>query len=315
MRGKTLPNAFVIPEPIKRFNREARGQAGMDWLARLPEVLASCARRWNLRVGPPFEPLSINYVAPALLPGGAPAVLKLSFMDAEFFSEAGALQLYAGRACVRLLEADLEQGALLLERVLPGAPLAGIDRLSDDDERVTAAAAAVMRRLWRPVPAGQHPFPSFQLWMEHMRERAPRCLQRAPGFPPAWIERALAVYAELNDPAATQVVLHGDLHHHNILSSEREGWLAIDPKGVTGPSVAETGPLLINALPPDLRQPETGRALARRTAQLAEALGVEPEVVRAWGMVRAVLSDYWTVEDGGGRWPWGIAIAEILLSL
>ncbi len=28
--------AYPIPEPVARFNLKARGQAGADWLARLP---------------------------------------------------------------------------------------------------------------------------------------------------------------------------------------------------------------------------------------------------------------------------------------
>ncbi len=310
-----MSGSFNIPEPIKQFNLAARGQAGVEWLERLPEILAACALRWDLRVGPPFEPLSINYVAPAVRRDGSPAVLKLSFKDREFFSEAGALQLYDGRACARLLEADLERGALLLERVLPGDALADIESVPANDAEVTAIAAGVMQRLWRPAPEGEHPFPSFRSWMEHMRERYGRILQRAPDFPAAWIERALAMYAELDDPDAPQVTLHGDFHHGNVLSSEREGWLAIDPKGVTGPPVAETGPLLLNALPQDLRLPETGSLLARRIARLSEVLGFEREALRDWSIVRMVLSAYWTVEDGGGRWRWGIGIAEILENL
>ncbi len=307
-----MSSSFIVPESVKRFNLQARGPAGADWLARLPGILAACAEQWDLRVGPPFEPLSINYVTAAVGGDGSALVLKLSFIDDEFYSEAGALELYNGRASVRLLELDRERGAMLLERVLPGAALASIERMPENETTVTAAAAELMQRLWRPEPVAPHPFPSFALWMEHMRARSPLVLRREPRFPVEQIRRALALHAALNDPSAKQVLLHGDLHHGNILSSTRSGWLAIDPKGVVGPPVAETGPLLLNALPSDLNLPETRQILASRSAQLAEALGIQRDLLRAWAVVRAILSAYWCVEGGGRGWEWGLRIAQIL---
>ncbi len=48
-------------------------------------------------------------------------------------------------------------------------------------------------------------------------------------------------FAENHNP----VLMHGDFHHFNILSSER-GWLVIDPKGVIGPAGYEVGPFMLN---------------------------------------------------------------------
>jgi hypothetical protein len=53
---------------------------------------------------------------------------------------------------------------------------------------------------------------------------------------------------ELLSSSGKEVLLHGDLHHWNILSSEREGWLAIDPKGLAGEAECETGAFLRNPL-------------------------------------------------------------------
>ena len=74
---------------------------------------------------------------------------------------------------------------------------------------------------------------------------------------------------------APPVVLHGDLHHFNILAAERQPWLAIDPKGVVGEPVYETGALLRNPWPDLLSLPDPGRILARRVDQLAEELGFD----------------------------------------
>jgi hypothetical protein len=102
----------------------------------------------------------------------------------------------------------------------------------------------------------------------------------------------------LNDPSANRCSC-GDLHQGNVLRAGREPWLAIDPKGVVGPPVCETGPLLINVLPPPGDLAETRRVLFRRTSQLAEELGIDLQQLRLWGAVRAVLASFWTLEEHG----------------
>jgi streptomycin 6-kinase len=54
---------------------------GADWLERLPRLVAECAERWELALGAPFEPATVSYVAPATLPEGTPAVLKVNFPE------------------------------------------------------------------------------------------------------------------------------------------------------------------------------------------------------------------------------------------
>jgi streptomycin 6-kinase len=95
------------------------------------------------------------------------------------------------------------------------------------------------------------------------------------------------------------MLIHGDFHHFNVLSSER-GWLAIDPKGVVGPAAYEVGPLLINPWDEFLTRPDPVRLTGRRIAILAERLGFERERVRDWGLAHAVLSAWWTIEESAG---------------
>ncbi len=144
----------IVPAHLVRTALALRGPAGEDWARRLPSLIAACARRWSLWVEPPFPGLSYNFAAPARRADGTAVVLKIGFPDREFLTEADALRLFAGRGAVEVLEADLDVGAMLLERIEPGTPL-----LALDDETATSAAVSVMRRLWQPVPAS-HRFPT-----------------------------------------------------------------------------------------------------------------------------------------------------------
>lgn len=299
-----------VPDNLIRTNIKMRGAAGAEWLDRLPAIVAACERRWGLAVGPPFPDLSYNYAAPAKRAEDTPVVLKLCFPgDLGFRPESEALRLFDGRGSVRLLEIDLDLGAMLLERVQPGTRLAAVE----DDEAATSIAAEVMRRLWRPAPP-DHSFPTVTDWAAGLAKLKDIFGGAPAGLPARLVEEAGALFAELIPSQAGPVVLHGDLQHYNILASGRGGWLAIDPKGVVGEPAYEVGALLRN---PErlLAMPQPGRVMARRVDQLAEELGFDRARIRGWGLAQVVLSIYWELEDHGRVWDQGLLCAELLAAI
>jgi streptomycin 6-kinase len=298
--------AFV-PQTFVRTITDLYAEEGLAWLERLPELLATCERRWSLTVLPPFPNLSYNYAAPAVLMDGTPAVLKAGVPDDPLRAEIAALRLYDGDGMCRLLAADAEGGVMLLERLIPGATLAPL--AARDDEAATAVAAGIMRRLWRPAPAG-HSFPTVADWAEGLVELRAEFGGDSGPFPARLVSEAERRFADLSAAGHAPMLLHGDLHHENILAAQREPWLAIDPKGVVGDPGYEVGALLYNQLPAD--QAAIRRTLARRVDQLAEALGFERERVLGWGLFQAVLSSWWSYEDHGGGWEEAMFVAEAL---
>jgi streptomycin 6-kinase len=125
-------------------------------------------------------------------------------------------------------------------------------------------------------------------------------------------EEAETLFAELLDSQSAPVLLHGDLHHDNILSAERLPWLAIDPKGLVGEPAYEAGALLRNLWEDRHPRSDPGRMLERRVRQLAEELDIDAARIRGWGVAQAVLSAWWTIEDNGDDGSSAIAIAELL---
>lgn len=236
------------------------------------ELAAQLRARWDLVSDGSF-PLSYNYAEPVRCADGSAAVLRLG-------PKLGAAEWFSGHGAPRVLAIDRELGAVLLERVLPGTRL---DAEPDD------AVVAAMRALWRP-PGGDCPFPTARDWGRAL----------TPG------SRAAGLYFELCDSSAEEVVLHGDLHHFNLLRSEAHGWLAIDAKGVVGEPAYETGALLRNPKGERLTLP----VLRRRADRLAEALGLDVTRVYGWAYSQAVLSAAWSVEDGEDP-AYALAIAAL----
>ena len=234
--GKRRCAMFPIPEAFARKQAAVHGAAGHAWLARLPGILVDCARRWDLTLGPPLPDLTWHYAAAAARADGTPVVVKACSPTGEFARQVAALRLCAGRGAARLLAEAPEHEAMLLEHLLPGTPLGGVT----DDEAATTIAIGVMWEYWRPVPA-DHPFPSVAGWADEF-ERLRRHLG-GHGDPrlAALVAEARYLFGELLASAAPPVVLHGDLHHGNILAAGPRGWLAIDPKGLVGEPACEAG--------------------------------------------------------------------------
>lgn len=180
-----------------------------------------------------------------------------------------------------------------------------------------------MRRLWKPVPK-DHPFPTAERWSQGF-ERLRKTFDDGTGpFPSALVERAEGLFSELLSSMGEPVLIHGDLHHENILSnsgnsSDQNGgrghWLAIDPKGLVAEREYEVGALLRNPMPRLLDSPNPERVTARRISQLSEELGFDRERIVGWGLSQAVLSAWWSYEDHGHGWEPAIAVAEIFAGL
>jgi streptomycin 6-kinase len=302
-----------IPARFVRAMFELHGDAGQVWLDELPTRIADYERRWAIHVEQPFANLSYNYVAPAVRTDGSQVILKLGVPHPELATEIAALRLCDGHGSARLIEADTEGGALLIERLLPGTML--LD-LADDDE-ATRIAALVMRALWRPAPPAPEDaaFPTAARWASGLQRLRAHFDGGTGPLPVDMVERAEALFAELLASSGAPMLLHGDLHHQNILAAERASWLAIDPKGLIGEAEYEVGALMRNPLPRLHNLPDVTATLARRFAILAETLNFDRQRMIAWSYAQAVLSAWWHIEDHGHGWEPTSALAERLAPL
>jgi len=260
--------------------------------ALLRSTAEALGARWRLDLGDAFPSTpgsEQNLVVAARRADGQPCVLKISPDLGETRAEIAALTLWDGRGAVRLLASDLDLGALLLERVEPGTMLAEL--AARDDDAATRVAAAVLRELWRP--AGEREgLRSLESWCGAFDRNRSVLRAGVDGFPRALFERADALRAHLLASTGASVALHGDLHHFNVLRSDRAGWLAIDPKGLVGDRCFDVCQFLRNPKPEPL---EVNR---RRLDIFCAELDLDPKRTREWCLVHATLDACWSFEDG-----------------
>jgi streptomycin 6-kinase len=293
----------ILPPDFITTIQNTHSRAGRTFLDSLPALLNEATLRWDLSELQTVPNLSYNYVAFAKR-GDQDVVLKISVPNNEFTSEMTVLRLFNGRDSVQLLEADEAQGMLLLQRLHPGEMLAVLK----DDEQATHIAAGVMLNLWQPAPSNGALI-RLSDWFKGFERLRARFAGKTGPLDERLVERAESAVRDFLAEDYPPTLIHGDLHHFNVLSSER-GWLAIDPKGVIGPAAYEVGPLLINPWGDMANRRDIFRITKRRISILSERLGFERERIRAWGIAHAVLSAWWSLDDGA-TWEYAMECARV----
>jgi streptomycin 6-kinase len=294
------------------------GEAGRAWLPRLPGIVARCREKWHLNAGTPCPTMSMNYIEFTTTTQGEPVALKVGVPHTELFTEMESLKIYDGRSAVRLIDGDRELGAILMARVQPGTMLHAPGSPCPDKRDQTRAAASVMRALPVPTPA-EHTLPTFARWVDRAFRLTRTVWDPEERMPRGLLDRAESAFREIlsDEDASEYVVLHGDLHHENILWDADAGWLAIDPKGVIGPRCLELGRFVQNQLPEDASDVDW-QALIRETIEiLSVELCMTQEKVAAAALVDCVLSASWCFEDAAldPNWDQGVDLGWFLADL
>ncbi len=213
-------------------------------------------------------------------------VLKVSWADESTAHEMAALAAWDGRGAVRLLAADPGRRAMLLERLDASRSLASVP--IGEAMRV---AAGLVRRLSVPGPPG---LPLLSDVAGGLAESIPaRWESLGRPIPRRQIDAAREVCRALGPPAGSWLV-NWDLHYENVLASEREPWLAVDPKALVGDP--EYGPAQL--LWTRLEEIEASGGLAHSFAALVHGAGLDAARARAWTLVRCVDYCLWAIGAG-----------------
>jgi streptomycin 6-kinase len=243
------------------------------WLEGLDETIRRLEARWSLTLGTPFKGASCAWVAPVRLANGASAVLKIGMPHFEAEQEIEGLRFWDGDPTVRLLDADDPIGAMLLERCVPGTALRELPECEQD-----LVVSGLLRRLWRR-PALPHRFRPLSALTAYWSEET--LADEEHWHDPALVRDGLGLFRELPLNTPVQVLLATDLHAGNVLRSEREPWLVIDPKPFLGDQAYDATQHLFNCAQ---RVLSDSKGTIHRMADL---LGVDYERVRLWTFARA----------------------------
>lgn len=276
-----------LPDKFVRTMKSIHKENANEWLRNFDKMVADYEERWELKIQDPFD-LSYNFVAPAIRNNGEEVVLKVVLSRKEFLAELETIKGMKGKGMVKLLEYDSEFGVMILERLSPGVTLAEIE----SDEEAARIAAQIMKSLWIAAPEGT------DIQKVTDREYSLKgIIQNNPdGFEQIskeTLQEALLIFEQLNSEINNPYLLHGDLHHYNILK-DGDSWVAIDPKGLIGDREYDVIQYLLNKLP----EKNVKETIEKRIDIFVKELNLDKERVLLRGLSHAVLASCWTIEDG-----------------
>ncbi|HXF90933.1 MAG TPA: aminoglycoside phosphotransferase family protein [Candidatus Nitrosotenuis sp.] len=260
------------------------GDLGKLWLADLPNIIAQLTHKWSLTKLTLVQNLTYSYVLFGFQ-GNLPITLKLALNENALNQEAEALKAFAGFGAIRLLEQ--EKGALLLERAIPGTSLKTY--FPDQEEEAIHITCDIMKKL-HCAPFPQSVFPHIQQWLE--------VLDKEWDIPSPFLQKSRDLRDHLLKTSPKNVLLHGDLHHDNILAHHNE-WIAIDPKGVVGDHVYDVAAFIRNPIPDLLEKNGAYDLIKNRIIKFAQTLNIDDKRVHDWCFVQSVLAWIWALEDRG----------------
>jgi streptomycin 6-kinase len=262
--------------------------------------------RWSLTKSTPIADSQSSAIFRVEQNGRNFAVLKiLKPLAAEEERRGAALMnWYGGEGAATIF--DIHGDTIFMEW-LDGGTLGEAVRAGHDDDS-TIALAPLVAGLLRPradVPADLLELrPRFQTLFDTDVRQWPHTARDL-------YARACGIALKLFDKPVADIPLHGDLHHDNILSSDR-GWLAIDPKGLLGDATYEVANVF--------RNPYGANKIVtdpRRIQGLADAfaarLGFNRKRVLGWAAAHSALSACWDLAAGNPITV-DLAVLPLLLS-
>jgi streptomycin 6-kinase len=290
--------------PLKKQNSivEEFGESGKIWVANYQVLLAECLTRWHLTpIEMAQEGLPINVVIFCEDENARPVVLKMGHPHPEQKTELVTLREYEGRNAVELIDWDDASGAFLMHQILPGKKF----RDCGQDIERSRLSITLFDELPREVVKISG-LPFFNEWLSVAFKEfraAPNCDPEYLSF----IELAETLYAKLVQDHPKTYLLHGDLHHENILLDEDRGWIAIDPKGVIGPKLMECGRYLHNVMEDEIAgvdkideasEPQLLEIFEARFLALGKIMQADYEEIVAVAYIDLVLSSCWSINSG-----------------
>ncbi|MBI9013500.1 MAG: hypothetical protein JEZ08_14805 [Clostridiales bacterium] len=257
------------------------GPKSIDWLNELESLMDYASTKWQLSNLSPMD-LSYNYVCSGHSEIYGEIVLKICLPGNEFQTEYHALTEL--NDMVSLLDSDYNRRILLLKRLIPGKTLWSVNGIQNRLDIATRLISDTPSKLYKAD------YPEHKQWIDKIYTYAKthfknhRLLEH--------LERVRSLYPTLNVEGNDIMLLHGDLHHGNILSSDK--WAVIDPKGVIGHKSLEVGRYMNNQIQEDVGFEE---CLKQMVEAFSATLLLDEKTILLSFYIDMVLSTSWFLED------------------
>jgi len=294
-------------EDIENIVREF----GQDFFGKVQNDLKIYCGRWRLHGLRLVQYFSVNCLFLCRSEIYGDCVLKLcNNLPREYTQEYNALREYNGRRHCRVLDADLDNGVLLLEQIVPGTQLKHEPSL---DRRLSVFVSLYEGLHIAPENPGIYPN-----YVERLIERTELVRQLAQHQRLyLYLRKASQMCIEIASVYNRKMLLHADLHYDNILLGSDGQYVIIDPLAFVGDPVFDIPRYLVNEYADDEQSATPGERMAYMrgiTGHLAGDLCLPQALLHRLFFIDACIMKYWDAVDGGAVDYGDIEFAEALLN-
>lgn len=273
------------------------------------ERLQIASRKWNLTGIESIYEQKNKGVYRAESTEFASVILKVGADNDSLSGEFQALTEMKGEFCCQVYAFDPAHCLLLEEQVLPGTTL----KQEPDWKKRAISFSEVFKNI-HVVLKSQTSYRSYLDWVRNARrsviDQQNKQLATGMNLAVEIAERMFGRYPE-------RQLLHGDLHHENLLQNEDGNYVIIDPKGVVGPSIFDIPRFVLNEL--DDGEDSLRKAHISKVIEvLSHVLSYPCDDLYQLLFMEIMLANAWNFEDGeeiekqdikfawdmiGGRYP------------
>lgn len=223
-------------------------------------------------------------------------ILKIDSDSAQLKSEYRMLARLTG-GCAQVYAYEEGMGLLLEERILPGTVL----RQEASLEKRIEVFSQVFRRIHASaenVPVEHAQCEQGETYLDWLEEICGWCVRnRAAEDMTEMAERARRYCAEMFEKYPDRMLLHGDLHHDNMLLKSDGSYVMIDPKGVVGPAVMDLPRYILNEIG-TVHDRSDRQHMEEVIRLICERLDYPQADVRKLFFMETVLENVWCMESG-----------------
>ncbi len=268
---------------VKRF--------GLAFFEKAIGDLDTYAERWELSASRLIPSYSANLVWTCESERYGRCVLKIGNpASKEMAAEYNALREYDGKGMCSVFAADLANSVLLQERVQPGTPLRDEPSL----EARLSVFSSIQQGLHIP-PANASLYPTYADWVARITAYMSKREDCAALY--IYMNKANDICRSLASTYTRVMLLHGDLHHDNMLRRQDGSYAIIDPKGVIGDPIFDIPRFILNEFEEELNE-QLYRKINRVIDTLGQSLDIPQTVIRQCLFIETAMGNCWMVEDG-----------------
>ncbi|GIP36091.1 hypothetical protein J2TS4_53010 [Paenibacillus sp. J2TS4] len=282
-------NKRCIFKPDER--EKIMNRFGKDYYEKVVRDIEVYADKWTLTSFQFIPSYSANLVFRCHSENFGSAVLKIGNPSSrEIYTELNTLCQYDGRRFCRVFDADIENGVILEEGIQPG------NRLREDnslDKRLSVFCS--LYKGLHIAPAKVEIYPTYTEWVSRITEYMSTRHDCKELY--LYMKKALDICLSVSALYSQKMLLHGDLHHDNILLGHDGEYIIIDPKGVIGDPVFDVPRFILNEFGDEIT-PDLYKKMNGIISILEKNLNIPNEILRQCLYVETAMGVCWSVEDG-----------------